>query len=172
MCSRFSLAGIVLVHHSSCESLKPDHLFLSTIREWKGLACISSLSILKLLSSLIVLVPWNYVTSLSPQTDHFLAEHTNLALDSNTLVDLICSGYFEELFSVNHFSVVYTSQHTSSTFYIIKSCRTAICILPYLLEHFLHRAPLLRCGLPWKQLHLFRSLVFQYTPAEVLLQED
>ena len=33
-------------------------------------------------------------------SDHFLAEHTDLALDSNTLVDLICSGSFEGLFSI------------------------------------------------------------------------
>ena len=34
--------------------------------------------------------------------DHFLAEHTDLALDSNSLVDLICLSLcsFEELFSI------------------------------------------------------------------------
>ena len=67
---------------------------------------ISSLSILNCcvkLSSLTEHVPCNYATSLSLQTVPpviIFTEHTDLALDSNTLVDLICSGSFEELFSI------------------------------------------------------------------------
>ena len=67
---------------------------------------ISSLSIFKLLCKTIFTArtcPMELCDIVPPVctlSDHFLAEHTNLALDSNTLVDLICSGSFEELFSI------------------------------------------------------------------------
>ena len=68
---------------------------------------ISSLSILKVLCKTVFtdrICPrelYNFIFPLDcALCDHFLAEHIDLALDSNSNVDLICLCSVEELFSI------------------------------------------------------------------------